>query len=553
MVEPVLTPGGVLEPGRLGSVGATAARTSGVARVRVLVRLRFAVMWNTLRRHPMQLVGAIVGGLYALGLLAALVIALVGLSFAPTELARTALVLGGSVVLLGWMVGPIVTSGMDRTLDPARLVGIPISPNLQLTGIAAASLLGIPGLVTLLVSLTSAVVWLRSPGAFVVALLLAPVGAITAVLACQLVITALSRLSASRRFREVMGGLLILVLVLLGPIFTGIGAGVATLAERLPAVAAGFGWTPLGAVWAVPAGIAEGHWLQAAAQALIALATPVVLGLAWRRLFLSNLGTSAGGSRATGRAGAGWFARFPATPRGAVAARALTYWLRDPRYLQSLIVVLVMPVVFGFVSATTGAPILLPGSTVLVAVLISLSTFADISYDGTAFSAHVLRGVRGIDDRLGRIWANAIVGVPMILLVALVTTAIVGRFDQLPTLLGLVAAVTLGGFGVASVCSALFVMPVPASGENPFASKPGAGVLSMVGMAGSYGSLALLSLPTIGFTIAAGVTGAPWLIWTTLAVGIVNGAVVCWIGIRWGAAIFDRRAPELFARVVAQG
>lgn len=553
MAEPFLNPSGSPDPATLLARGLGAERTGAAMRIWVLVRLRFVVMWNTLRRHPWQLVGVIIGGLYALGILAAVVFGLIGLSFSPPELARTALVLGGSGLLLGWMVGPIVTSGMDRTLDPARLAGIPIAPNLQLAGIAAASLMGIPGLVTFIVSVSTAIVWVRAPAAIIAAILLAPVAAVTAVLACQLVITALSRVSASRRFREVMGGLLILVLVLLGPIMSGIGSGFATLADRLPGIAAVLAWTPLGAVWAVPAALAAGTVLTALAQLLIALATVAVLGAAWRWLYLANLGTSAAGSRATGRAGTGWFGRFPDTPRGAVAARALTYWLRDPRYLQSLIVVLVMPVVFGFMAATTGAPILLPGSAVMVAVLISLSTFTDISYDGTAFSAHVLRGVRGIDDRLGRIWANAIVGVPLILLVALMTTAIVGRFDQLPTLLGLVAVMTLGGFGVASVCSALFVMPVPQSGENPFASKPGAGVLSLVGMAGSYGSLAVLALPTIGFTIAAGVTGAPWLAWTTLAVGVAEGVLVCWIGVRWGAAIFDRRAPELFARVVSQG
>ncbi len=212
-----------------------------------------------------------------------------------------------------------------------------------------------------------------------------------------------------------------------------------------------------------------------------------------------------------------------------------------------------MPVVFGFVSASTSAPIMLPGSTVIVAALLALSTFTDISYDGTAFSVHVLRGVRGIDDRLGRIWANAIIAVPLIAIVAVVTTALVGRFDQLPTLAGLTAVITLAGFGVASVCSAIFVMPVPQAGENPFASKPGAGMLSLIGMAGSYGALTVIALPTIACTIAAGVTGRPFWAWLTLAVGVVTGLVACWGGVRWGAAIFDRKAPDLFARVSAQG
>lgn len=528
-------------------------RTSGIARVLIMVRLRFVVLGNTLRRHPWQLVGAIIGAVYGLGVFAGAAIGLVGLSFADAETARTALILGGVVVVLGWSLGPILSTGMDRTLDPARLTWLPMSPTLQVSGIAAASLLGIPGILTLVLSALSAAAWVRAPGAAVVAILLAPIATVTCVLACQLVVTLITRASSNRRFREVIGGLVLLVLVLVGPLISGISQGVATLWDRLPAIAEGFSWSPLGAVWAVPAEVASGEFGVAALKLLIALATPVALFLGWRRLYIANTGAEPSGARAVGRAGTGWFGRFPATPRGAVAARALTYWLRDPRYLQSLIVVIVMPVLFGFVSGTTGLLIMLPGSTIIVAALISLSTFTDISYDGTAFTAHVLRGVRGIDDRLGRIWANAIIGVPLILIIAVVTTAIVGRFDQLPTLLGLATVVTLGGFGVSSVCSAIFVMPVPQAGDNPFASKPGAGALSLIGMGGSYGALAVLSIPTIAFVVAAGVTNDPLWAWVSLGVGVISGAAAFWGGARWGAAIYDRRAPELLASVTAQG
>lgn len=547
MAEPFLTPEVALSSETPGG-----QRSGPIARVRVLVALRFVVMWNTLRRHPWQLVGAIFGLVYGLGILFTVFFGLIGLALAPPEVIRTVSVLGGAAIVLGWIVGPILFSGMERTLDPARLIAIPITTNVQLVGVAVSGLLGIPGIVTLLVAAMTAVAWYRSPIAALGAVLMAPVAAVTCVLACQLVLTGLSRVLASRRFREIIVGVLILLLVLLGPTITALAAGITTLGDRLPSFAEALSWSPIAAVWAVPAELASANWLAAAAKCVIALVTVVLLGVAWRALFLASRGSGGSGSRTGSRVGTGWFGRFPDTPRGAIAARALTYWLRDPRYLQSLLIVLVMPVVLGFSAQTSGLAILLPGSTVVSAALLSLSTFTDVSYDGTAFSTHVLRGVRGIDDRLGRIWANAIVAIPPLLLIAVVTTAIVGRFDQLPTLLGLTATVTLGGFGVASICSALFVMPVPQSGENPFVTKPGAAMLSMIGMAGSYGSLAVLSLPAIGFSIAAGVTGEPWLAWTTLVVGVLGGTIVCAIGIRWGAAIFDRRAPELLARVVAQ-
>ncbi|UCR90113.1 transporter [Mycetocola spongiae] len=532
---------------------AAGVRTSPAGMVRVLVRLRFRVMINTLMRHKWQLVGAIIGALYGLGLLTGAVIGLFALSLADYELARTALIIAGSVLILGWIIGPIVSSGMDRTLDPARLMTFPMRPETLMTGIAAASLLGIPGIITFLLSLTTAGTWLHYPVAAIAAVLLAPVAAMTCVLACQLATTALSRLAANRRFREIIAGVLIVLLVLLGPILSGVTSGFMSLAEALPGLANVLSWTPLGAVWAVPAEIAGGHWGPAGLKLLIALATLALLFLAWRPLFLTNIGSSNEGSRTTVRSGTGWFRHFPATPRGAIAARALTYWLRDPRYLQSLIVVLVFPVMFAFLAHTTELPILLPGSTVILAMLLALSTFTDVSYDGTAFSTHVMRGVRGIDDRLGRIWANALVTVGPVLVIAVVTTAIVGRWDQLPTLLGLCAAVTLGGFGVSSVCSAIFVMPVPQSGENPFASKPGAGMLSMVGMLGSYGALLVISLPAIACAIIAGITVQPLWAWLTLLVGVLGGALFFWIGVRWGARIFDRRAPDLLAKVMVQG
>ena len=41
----------------------------------------------------------------------------------------------------------------------------------------------------------------------------------------------------------------------------------------------------------------------------------------------------------------GLFSLLPATPTGAVTARSLTYWLRDPRYGGSLMVIPLLAVV----------------------------------------------------------------------------------------------------------------------------------------------------------------------------------------------------------------
>ena len=72
--------------------------------VATLVRLRLLVLRNSFRRSTSQLVAVIIGALYgAVGLLVVLG-ALVGLSFAPAEVATTAVVLAGSAAVLGWAV-----------------------------------------------------------------------------------------------------------------------------------------------------------------------------------------------------------------------------------------------------------------------------------------------------------------------------------------------------------------------------------------------------------------------------------------------------------------
>ena len=129
--------------------------------VATLVRLRFLVLGNSLRRSPWQLVLLIIGGLYGLGIIATAVVGFLALGFAPPATARTVVVLAGSAVVLGWMVVPLLASGIDQTLDPKRLVTFPIPLGRLLLGLGVASMLGIPGIVTTVASLATAGTWWR--------------------------------------------------------------------------------------------------------------------------------------------------------------------------------------------------------------------------------------------------------------------------------------------------------------------------------------------------------------------------------------------------------
>ena len=123
--------------------------------VATLVKLRFQLLANSLKKSPWQIVSVVIGGLYALGVLVFVIAGLVALSFAPVELARTITVLAGALLIFGWVVLPVLTSGIDQTVDPARLATFPISTNTLILGLTISGVLGIPGIVTSVAALST--------------------------------------------------------------------------------------------------------------------------------------------------------------------------------------------------------------------------------------------------------------------------------------------------------------------------------------------------------------------------------------------------------------
>lgn len=145
-----------------------------------LLKLKLLLLRNSLRRSTWQLVGVILGALYGLGLLGMIVAGLIALGALDLELMRTVVVLGGSAAVFGWVVIPLVASGVDMTLDPARFVTFTVPMRQLMTGLALSGVIGIPGIVTLIAFLALTLTWIRYP----VAALAAAICAVCAVLLC---------------------------------------------------------------------------------------------------------------------------------------------------------------------------------------------------------------------------------------------------------------------------------------------------------------------------------------------------------------------------------
>jgi ABC-2 type transport system permease protein len=523
--------------------------------VATVLRLRYRSLGNTLARRPWQLVGFCFGILWAVGLLVAVVAGLIALSiFHDLTVARTVAVLGGSALLLGWVLGPVLIAGMETTVDAEHLAPFPLRTTQIMHALTAIGLTGIPGIITSAAAVATIVLWMRWPAAALFAIVCVVVAVLTCVLATRLMASLSAGLGGDRRGREIIGTVVLVLLIMSGPILTGVIAllddAAGGLAGRFAQISEILGWTPLGAAWAAPGDAAAGSWLGALAKLAIAAATLALLWVLWARALESSITSPPHRAARVSRAGSlGLFGRMPTGGVGATWARALTAWLRDPRYLRQLLVIPLLPLLFGFTAGVDSW--LFAASALLVALVLSIAGYADISYDGTAFASVLSTGIRGRDDRLGRLLGAACVGVPLTVLVATVTAVLPGSLERLPAVLGGSLGILLGGYAVTAVSSALIVTPVAAAGDSPFKSVPGQNFVNGLLVFVVWGASLVLAAPALVFSVAAFVTDASVLGWISLGLAIAVGLGAVAAGVVLGGRTLDRTGPDLLQRIKA--
>ena len=169
----------------------------------------------------------------------------------------------------------------------------------------------------------------------------------------------------------------------------------------------------------------------------MAVATPVLLGAAWLGLVTRILTTTERPVSVKERGGLGWFTVAPGTPTGAVAARSLVYWLRDPRHIVNVIVIpvaaaiLIVPLLLAGVPAHLVALVPVP----IVALFLGWLPHNDLAYDSTAVWMHIASGIHGAADRIGRLVPVVLLGVPLLAIGIPVAVSLHGRWAILPAIL----------------------------------------------------------------------------------------------------------------------
>ena len=246
--------------------------------------------------------------------------------------------------------------------------------------------------------------------------------------------------------------------------------------------------------------------------------------------------------------GLGWFGRMPGTPLGAVLARCLTYWIRDPRYALAVVAVPVFPVLFAVLGLGSG---LVLAAAPIAGFLLGWSISSDVSFDGPAYWVHVAAGVRGGVDRLGRAIAVLAIGVPVVSVMTIACAAFLHRLDAIPALLGSSFGTLTTTLGVSSVASALVVYRVRKAGENPFSTQQGAPAPAMLTQLAGWTAVGVLCAPVTVLTVMSVGGHRPGLGWVALVLGPALGTALLALGVRIGGRTLDRTGADLLRRLIA--
>ncbi|MDO5618367.1 hypothetical protein [Kocuria sp.] len=537
-------------PGNHSRAQTATGPSTGVT-VRHLVTLKARLTWAMLTRSTAVIVGVVLGGLWGLGMLFFYGAVMVGVpQFLPPEGVQATAVLTASAGTLLWWVFAIVSGRADATLHASQFAMFPL-PRLGIAlGQIVGALVGIAGPLTAVALILHATMWRLDTVALVTALVLLPAGWLLMILGNRSFTAVAERVSAKRRVGEMITLVFLVLLMLTGPILTGLFTGVDSLGDRIYTIADVVAWTPVGALWAIPGDMAAGAYVLAALRAVIVLVTAGLLVWLWfNALRVSAESGAVATNVGSGKKikGAGLFDRMPQRPWATVAARSLIYWVKDPRYSGSLVIVPVMFGLFWFMSREGGGMLLFGAP--FVAFLMAYTISADVSYDHKGFALHVLTGVSGAADRLGRVIGMLLPGIPLTTLGLILAVSTTNRWDLLPGLAGVCALALLGGAGVSSVVSARYTYPVPLPGQSPFKTPQGFTVLNVLAQVVVVTMMALLTLPAVIPLFIQVQTGQ--MVWgvVALTVGVLLGAAVCAVGVWLGGKWLDARGPELLATV----
>ncbi|PRH76158.1 transporter [Streptomyces solincola] len=534
------------------------------------VRLKLSLLRNGLRQSSKRTAAYVTSGVLALLFAAAQLLGLVLLR--GSEQAPVVVVLLTALVAVGWAVVPLLFPSGDETLDPTRLVMLPLRPRPLVRALLVASLVGIGPLFTLCLVLGSAIALAHGPAGVVAAVLAVPLALVVCVAAARAVAAGNVRLLTSRRGRDlaVLSGLVVAV----GVQFVNFGFQRLSRAGGLDAlepVAEIVRWLPPASALGAVDSASHGAYGTAAAQLLLTAAALGALLAAWGRSLhrlmtapdgstLAALSAPAGGtSKAASKAASGsgrgpgaesrW---WPAGRTGTVMRRSLQYMVRDPKTKAALISWLLVGLIVPLVNAFQGT-----GSIYLAcfsAGMLGAQTYNQFGQDGDAFwmvSLTISTAQDAYVELRARAYALLLIALPFTAVVNVATAATLGDWRSLPDAVGLSLGLLGAMFATGAVASYRAPYTVP-QGSGFKSAAPGQAGIVWMSIFGGMAAAAALCAPLIGLTVWVNVADAPAgsaARFLVLVAGAGYGLLLGWAGLRFAAPRTAARLPEILAAV----
>jgi ABC-2 type transport system permease protein len=210
---------------------------------------------------------------------------------------------------------------------------------------------------------------------------------------------------------------------------------------------------------------------------------------------------------------------LPRTPAGAVTARELRLWGRDPIRLTCLLIALLVgTAACAIPRVTTGTSVMLPYAGILTAVIAGACACNLYGSDGTSLWLTVMTPDASRADVRGRQAAWLIVVAPYTVAITIAFTALSGEHAAWPWVLAVLPAILGGAAWLAPFSSLVSVQPLDETGgPTPAYSLKVHIALVMV---------ALTGLVPILFLVAARLWHEPWLSWVAVPAGLATGAAL---------------------------
>ncbi|HEY7143944.1 MAG TPA: hypothetical protein VH637_06825 [Streptosporangiaceae bacterium] len=290
-----------------------------------------------------------------------------------------------------------------------------------------------------------------------------------------------------------------------------------------PYLAAGLRALPSGWGPAAVEAAARADWPAAAGYlAGLAALTGAVAGC-WPWV-LSRRMAGAGRPARAGHRHAGGRRLLPATPAGAVAAKELRIWLRDPVRLTCLLIALTVgAAACAIPRLTSGTTLLLPYAGIATAWIAGACACNLYGSDGTSFWLTVMTPGAARADIRGRQAAWLLIVAPYAIAVTAGGTALSGQHGAWPWVLAVLPALLGGSAGLAPLTSVVSVQPLDETGSPTPAWSLQVHVALL--------AVALTAAVPAAILVAGQAWRQDWLTWAAVPAGVLTGlALAGWLG-----------------------